>query len=95
MNIQEQLEAAWSDSVDQTTFAHAKPAAMAKGTLFVTVDTNARLDEIVRSRREILQLVETATYKPHQLSSGVNDTMNAEQFEIVLRPLKGWPRPPV
>src|SRR5947207_3228385 len=46
----------WNNSMDPTIVAHAKPVGLAKGTLFVTVDSNVWLDEIVRyRRREILQ----------------------------------------
>jgi hypothetical protein len=46
----------WNNLMDPTIVAHAKPAGLAKGTLFVSVDSNVWLDEIVRyRRREILQ----------------------------------------
>jgi hypothetical protein len=46
----------WNNLMDPTVVAHAKPVGLAKGTLFVNVDSNAWLSEIVRYRRkEILQ----------------------------------------
>jgi predicted nucleic acid-binding Zn ribbon protein len=45
----------WNSLIDPRVTAHAQPAGMNKGTLFVTVDNSAWLDEIVRyRRREIL-----------------------------------------
>jgi hypothetical protein len=55
---QSQLEIlkVWNNLMDPTVVAHAKPVGLAKGTLFVNVDSNVWLDEIVRYRRhEILQ----------------------------------------
>lgn len=46
----------WNHLMDPLVVAHAKPVGLAKGTLFVNVDSNVWLDEIVRyRRREILQ----------------------------------------
>lgn len=46
----------WNNLMDPTVAQHAKPVGIAKGTLFVNVDSNVWLDEIVRyRRREILQ----------------------------------------
>lgn len=46
----------WNNLMDPTVAAHAKPVGIAKGTLFVSVDSSVWLDEIVRyRRREILQ----------------------------------------
>src|SRR5262249_22718375 len=46
----------WNNLMDPLVVAHAKPVGLAKGTLFVNVDSNAWLSEIVRyRRREILQ----------------------------------------
>ena len=46
----------WNEIIDPTITEHAQPDSMAKGTLFVNVDTSVWLDEIVRYRRkEILQ----------------------------------------
>ena len=45
----------WNSLVDPQVAAHAQPAGLNKGTLFVTVDSSVWLDEIVRyRRREIL-----------------------------------------
>lgn len=46
----------WNNLMDPTVVAHARPVGLARGTLFVAVDSNVWLDEIVRyRRREILQ----------------------------------------
>lgn len=46
----------WNSLLDPTIVAHAQPANLHKGTLFVNVDSNAWLSEIVRYRRkEILE----------------------------------------
>jgi predicted nucleic acid-binding Zn ribbon protein len=46
----------WNNLMDPVVSEHAKPVGIAKGTLFVNVDSNVWLDEIVRyRRREILQ----------------------------------------
>ena len=46
----------WNDLMDPLVVAHARPAGLAKGTLFVNVDSNVWLSEIVRyRRREILE----------------------------------------
>jgi predicted nucleic acid-binding Zn ribbon protein len=46
----------WNNLMDPVIAQHAKPVGLAKGTLFVSVDSNVWLDEIVRyRRREILQ----------------------------------------
>lgn len=51
----------WNDLIDPTLTAHAQPAGINKGTLFVNVDSSPWLDEIVRYRRkEILQRLQTA-----------------------------------
>src|SRR6266481_1835059 len=42
----------WNHLVDPTIAAHAQPTGIHKGTLFVTVDSSAWLDEIVRYRRK-------------------------------------------
>jgi predicted nucleic acid-binding Zn ribbon protein len=45
----------WNNLIDPNIVAHAQPTGLRKGTLFVTVDSSAWLDEIVRYRRhEIL-----------------------------------------
>jgi hypothetical protein len=46
----------WNNLIDPVITQHAKPVGLAKGTLFVDVDSSVWLDEIVRyRRREILQ----------------------------------------
>ncbi len=46
----------WKHQIDPTITAHAQPTGLHNGTLFVTVDSNVWLDEIVRyRRREILE----------------------------------------
>lgn len=42
----------WNSLIDPTLTAHAQPAGLRKGTLFVTVDSSAWLSEIVRYRRK-------------------------------------------
>lgn len=46
----------WNELIDPVIVAHAQPTGINKGTLFVTVDSNVWLAEIVRYRRkEILE----------------------------------------
>jgi predicted nucleic acid-binding Zn ribbon protein len=46
----------WNELLDPNIVAHAQPAGLQKGTLFVNVDSNVWLSEIVRYRRkEILE----------------------------------------
>jgi hypothetical protein len=42
----------WNHLIDPELTAHAQPASINKGTLFVTVDSSVWLDEIVRYRRK-------------------------------------------
>ena len=42
----------WNDLLDPTIVSHAQPTGLHKGTLFVTVDSNVWLSEIVRYRRK-------------------------------------------
>ena len=42
----------WNHLVDPQVTAHAQPTGIAKGTLFVTVDSHVWLDDIVRYRRK-------------------------------------------
>jgi hypothetical protein len=42
----------WSSLIDPNIVAHAQPANLHKGTLFVRVDSSAWLSEIVRYRRK-------------------------------------------
>ncbi|HEY4414063.1 MAG TPA: DUF721 domain-containing protein [Verrucomicrobiae bacterium] len=51
----------WNDSIDANLTAHAQPANLHKGTLFVNVDNSAWLSEIVRYRRkEILDRMQNS-----------------------------------
>jgi len=51
----------WKNLIDPSVTAHAQPAGIRKGTLFVDVDSNVWLSEIVRYRRqEILQRLQHA-----------------------------------
>ena len=51
----------WNNLLDPTITAHAQPANLVRGTLFVNVDNSAWLDEIVRyRRRDILTRLQTA-----------------------------------
>ena len=52
---------AWEGLIDPTITAHARPAGLVKGTLFVNVDSSVWLEEIVRyRRREILDRLQHA-----------------------------------
>lgn len=52
---------AWEHLIDPAVGAHARPAGLRNGTLFVTVDSSVWLDEIVRyRRREILGRLQNA-----------------------------------
>jgi hypothetical protein len=42
----------WNNLIDPTIVAHAQPTGLVRGTLFVSVDSNPWLDEIVRYRRK-------------------------------------------
>ena len=42
----------WNQLIDPNIVAHAQPAGVRKGTLFVNVDSNVWLSEIVRYRRK-------------------------------------------
>lgn len=51
----------WNHLIDASLVAHAQPAGVRKGTLFVNVDSSVWLDEIVRYRRkEILGRMQNA-----------------------------------
>lgn len=51
----------WNASLDPTLTKHAQPCNLHKGTLFVQVDSNVWLSEIVRYRRiEILKRLQNA-----------------------------------
>ncbi len=52
---------AWGHLVDPVIAAHARPAGLRHGTLFINVDSSVWLDEIVRyRRREILTRLQHA-----------------------------------
>lgn len=42
----------WNNLIDPILVVHAQPTGLRKGTLFVTVDSNVWLSEIVRYRRK-------------------------------------------
>jgi predicted nucleic acid-binding Zn ribbon protein len=51
----------WSHQMDPNIVAHAQPAGIRHGTLFVNVDSSVWLDEIVRyRRREILERLQNS-----------------------------------
>jgi hypothetical protein len=51
----------WSHQLDPSITAHARPTGLRNGTLFVSVDSNVWLDEIVRyRRREILERLQNS-----------------------------------
>lgn len=51
----------WNSSMDPNIVAHAQPTGIRNGTLFVTVDSNVWLAEIVRYRRkEILDRLQNS-----------------------------------
>jgi hypothetical protein len=51
----------WNSLIDPGIVAHAQPAGLHKGTLFVIVDSSPWLDEIVRYRRkEILKRLQSS-----------------------------------
>lgn len=51
----------WNSLIDPAVTAHAQPANVAKGTLFVNVDSSVWLSEIVRYRRkEILERLQNS-----------------------------------
>jgi hypothetical protein len=51
----------WTSQMDPAVTAHARPAGLVKGTLFINVDSNVWLDEIVRyRRREILERLQNS-----------------------------------
>jgi hypothetical protein len=51
-----QILKVWNESIDPNITAHAQPTGVRKGLLFVSVDSNVWLAEIVRyRRREILE----------------------------------------
>lgn len=51
----------WNNLIDPVITAHARPTGVVRGTLFVSIDSNVWLDEIVRYRRnEILERLQTS-----------------------------------
>lgn len=66
LRIEERREEAevarvWSSLIDPNIVAHARPTGLHKGTLFVSVDNNVWLSEIVRYRRkEILDRLQNS-----------------------------------
>ncbi len=51
----------WTNLIDPVITAHARPTGVVRGTLFVSIDSNVWLDEIVRYRRgEILERLQTS-----------------------------------
>ena len=44
----------WNSAMDPNIAAHAQPTGIRNGTLFVTVDSNVWLSEIVRYRRKVI-----------------------------------------
>jgi predicted nucleic acid-binding Zn ribbon protein len=51
----------WNSIIDPAIAEHAQPVGLAKGTLFVDVDSSVWLSEIVRYRRkEILDRVQSS-----------------------------------
>jgi predicted nucleic acid-binding Zn ribbon protein len=59
-----QVVAVWKQVIDPAVVAHARPVNLAKGTLFVSVDSSPWLAEIVRYRsREILERLQLAVGK--------------------------------
>lgn len=56
-----ELVKVWNALLDPAVAAHAQPAGLHKGTLFVNVDSNVWLAEIVRyRRREILERLQNS-----------------------------------
>ena len=51
----------WDRAIDPVVAAHARPVGLHNGTLFVNVDSNVWLSELVRYRRhELLELIRHA-----------------------------------
>ena len=51
----------WQNVMDPVVTAHAQPAGLVRGTVFITVDSNTWLSELVRYRRkEILERLQHA-----------------------------------
>lgn len=59
-----QIVEVWKRTIDPTITAHAHPTSLAKGTVFISVDSSVWLSEIVRYRqREILERLQLAVGK--------------------------------
>jgi predicted nucleic acid-binding Zn ribbon protein len=50
--VEAEVVKVWNSLIDPNIVAHAQPAGIRKGTLFVTVDSSVWLSEIVRYRRK-------------------------------------------
>jgi predicted nucleic acid-binding Zn ribbon protein len=50
--IEAEVVKVWNNLIDPAIVAHAQPTGLRKGTLFVNVDSNVWLSEIVRYRRK-------------------------------------------
>ena len=50
--VEAEIVRVWNNILDPNIAAHAKPNGLRNGTLFVLVDSNAWLDEILRYRRK-------------------------------------------
>lgn len=59
--VEAEIVKVWKDLLDPNLVAHAQPAGLHRGTLFVVVDSSVWLSEIVRyHRREILERLQHA-----------------------------------
>jgi predicted nucleic acid-binding Zn ribbon protein len=59
--MESQISQLWQQIIDPVLAKHSQPVGLVKGTLFVTVDSNVWLSEILRYRRsEILQRLQDA-----------------------------------
>jgi predicted nucleic acid-binding Zn ribbon protein len=60
------IRTVWGRVLDPTLTAHAQPVGLRHGTLFVTVDSNVWLSEIVRyHRHEILERLQLSVGRDH------------------------------
>jgi len=50
--VEAEVAKVWNNLLDPNIVAHAQPTGLRNGTLFVTVDSNVWLSEIVRYRRK-------------------------------------------
>ncbi len=59
--MESQIAQIWPKVIDPIVARHTVPVGLAKGTLFVTVDSNVWLSEILRyRRRELLERIQNA-----------------------------------